>query len=417
MRVLICTGEAGGNVPPVVAIARELVKRGHAVRLLAGPWYPGAPRSEPMEAAFLGAGCEVISPKPETWMDGVGVMPDLNAIPDHFLLLKTVALWTPMSLPWANATRFEIEAFDPTVVLVDLVAPGAGMAAEVAGVSRVVVVTTVPVHRSLPGLPLPGRGAPPGDDPTALQDEFTASCKGIMEPMNAARERVGLSRDEAPWSWEDRADRVLVLSSPEFDFAFQHPANMVYTGTVRSPQPGHGWDNPWDSRDERPLVVVSGTTTGLSGLWFAVFRAAANAIVDLGMRGIITTGTLDPASLPQHESLAYRNFVPHSEVLPSAAAMVTQCGHGATVAALRHGVPMVCAPVFFDQIDIAARVEYHGAGIGLTTMSSAEEFREAIEAVVTDTRYREAARGLAEKLKDDDGAVRAADEIEAVASG
>jgi len=350
-------------------------------------------------------------------MDGMGAVPDLNAIPEHFILLSTIALWMPMSLPWAKATRDEIEAFDPNVVLVDLVAPGAAMAAELAGVSRVALVTTVAVHRSLPGLPLPGRGAPPGDDPPERHEEFAAAYKGISETMNAAREQLGLSRDEAPWTWEDRADRVVILSNPEFDYAFQPPANMVYAGTVRSPSQGNGWDNPWDSQDERPLVVVSGTTTGLSGLWFAVFQAAANAIADLGMRGMITTGTLDPSSLPQHETLAYRNFVPHPEVLPSAAAMVTQCGHGATVAALRHGVPMVCAPVFFDQPDIAARVEYHGAGIRLTTMSSGEEFRDAIEAVVTDARYRDAAKALAEKLAHDDGAGRAADEIEAVAGG
>ena len=39
MRVLLCTGDGGGNVPPTVAIASELVRRGNTVRLVAGSYY------------------------------------------------------------------------------------------------------------------------------------------------------------------------------------------------------------------------------------------------------------------------------------------------------------------------------------------------------------------------------------------
>ena len=63
MRILLCTGDGGGNVPPTVAVARELLRRGHTVRLLAGPYYPGAPRSKPMETQFSAVGCEVVSPE------------------------------------------------------------------------------------------------------------------------------------------------------------------------------------------------------------------------------------------------------------------------------------------------------------------------------------------------------------------
>jgi UDP:flavonoid glycosyltransferase YjiC (YdhE family) len=279
------------------------------------------------------------------------------------------------------------------------------------------LLTTVPVHRLLPGLPVPGRGALPVEDEPAQQDRFRRIAEEITLPwLNASRTRFDLSPDTDPWAWEDRAKRVLILSSPVFDFrADSYPSNLVYTGSVRPPESSGGWDNPWDVADERPLVVVSTTTTGLAGLWFAVFRAAANALAELGMRGLLTVGPLDPNTLPQDKSLAYRTFVPHSAVLPAASAMVSQCGHGATMSALRYGVPLVCVPVFADQHDIAARVVYHGAGIRLSTMSTAEEFRNAIKAVVRDKRYRDAARALAEKLATEDGAQRAADEIESVA--
>jgi UDP:flavonoid glycosyltransferase YjiC (YdhE family) len=112
-----------------------------------------------------------------------------------------------------------------------------------------------------------------------------------------------------------------------------------------------------------------------------------------------------------------RDYVPHEAVLPLASAVISQCGHGTTMAALRHGLPMVCVPVFGDQPDVAARVVHHGAGIRLSTTSTTPEFRDAIRAVVGEPRYREAARRLAEVMSAEDGACRAADEIEAVAAG
>jgi UDP:flavonoid glycosyltransferase YjiC (YdhE family) len=418
MRILLCTGDGGGNVPALVSVASELVRREHTVRVLEGPYYPSAPHSETLGAAFFTAGCEMVNREPAVWVEGAGPMPDLLSIPEHLQMLRTMALWMPVSVPWAVETAREIESFRPDVVLSDLILPGSAIAAEAAGVPCVVVLTTVPVHRLLPGLPVPGRGAPMVEDGPDQQEEFMKVADEVALPwLNAARTRLGLGPDIDPWAWEDRCRRVLILSSPKFDYAADsYPSNLVYTGSIRPSKSGGEWDNPWDPTDERPVVVVSTTTTGLAGLWFAVFRAAADALVELGMRGLFTVGPLDPNTLPQHESLVYRSFVPHSAVLPAASAMVSQCGHGATMAALRDGVPLVCVPVFADQNDIAARVVHHGAGTRLTTMSSPEEFRRAIEATVRDRRYRDAARALSKELASEDGARCAAEEVEAAAT-
>ena len=416
MRILLCTGDGGGNVPPTVAVARELLRRGHTVRLLAGPYYPGAPRSKPMETQFSAVGCEVVSPEAGSWAKDAGAFPDLNAIPERLMMSRTMALWMPVAVPWATHTRDQIESFRPDVVLTDVIMPGAGIAAEAGGIPRIVLLTFIANHRLLPGLPVPGRGAPPGDDDLSKQREFVdLACQVSLPHLNGARRSVGLAADDDPWAWEDRADRVIVLSSRAFDYpATAYPPNLVYAGSVRPTLPDDVWISPWEQSDRRPLVVVSGTTTGLSGLWFSVFQASANAVVELGMRAVLTIGPLDPQTLPQNEALMYGTFIPHSSLLPNAVAMVTQCGHGATIAALRHGLPMVCAPVFADQPDIAARVSHHGAGIALTTRSSATEFRDAIEAVVKEPSFREAARALQAKLANEDGVATAADLVEEV---
>src|SRR5439155_26960830 len=116
MRILLCTADGGGNVPALASIVGELVRRGHTVRVLAGPYFPGAPRSESLEASFSAAGCEVVNREAEAWLEGAGPMPDILAIPDHLQMLRSMAIWMPMSVPWAVETAREIESFRPAVV-------------------------------------------------------------------------------------------------------------------------------------------------------------------------------------------------------------------------------------------------------------------------------------------------------------
>jgi hypothetical protein len=164
MRVLLCTADGGGNVPVEASVARELVRRGHDVRVLTGPYFPGGPRSPSLEDASSAVGGTVVSGEGDVWLDGAGQMPDITSIPVDLQMVRTMAILTPMAVPWAVQALKEIESFQPTLVLTDLITPGAGIAAEAARTPFIVFQTSVPVHRCLAGLPVPGRGAPPGED-------------------------------------------------------------------------------------------------------------------------------------------------------------------------------------------------------------------------------------------------------------
>src|SRR2546422_10864320 len=99
-------------------------------------------------------------------------MPDILAIPDHLQMLRSMAIWMPMSVPWAVETAREIESFRPTVVLTDLITPGSAIAAEAAGLHCVLPLTTVHVHRLFPGLAVPGKRAASAKTETAAPVEF-----------------------------------------------------------------------------------------------------------------------------------------------------------------------------------------------------------------------------------------------------
>src|SRR5262249_9081475 len=92
-------------------------------------------------------------------------------------------------------------------------------------------------------------------------------------------------------------------------------------------------------------------------------------------------------------------YVPHSAVLPEAAALVTQCGIGTVTKGLIHGVPLVCVPLLADQPDNAARVVSHGAGVRVSSDARSEQIAAGIQRVLNDKAFRSAARQLGEAIR------------------
>ena len=76
-----------------------------------------------------------------------------------------------------------------------------------------------------------------------------------------------------------------------------------------------------------------------------------------------------------------------------------------------HGVPLVCIPLVGDQPDTAARVAARGAGLRVPADAPPGRMREAIQPVVTDPPFRQAAQQLATKIAREDPVQAAVDEI------
>ncbi|MDT5327069.1 MAG: hypothetical protein QOF25_4221, partial [Mycobacterium sp.] len=83
-------------------------------------------------------------------------------------------------------------------------------------------------------------------------------------------------------------------------------------------------------------------------------------------------------------------FIPHDMLLPSVDVMVTNGGYGAVQRALMTGVPLVVAGNTEDKPEVAARVEFFGAGVNLRTgVPTAGEVRRAVRTVLNDYTYRQ----------------------------
>jgi MGT family glycosyltransferase len=220
--------------------------------------------------------------------------------------------------------------------------------------------------------------------------------------LNEVRGRLGLHQT----SFENMlngAGRILVLSSGSFDFTAQLPPNVRYVGPqLGPPDEAASWNSPWPDGDTRPLVVVSLSTT-----YQAQERLVRNAIEAVGrlpLRALITAGPVHVPSDRVPPKVHIARFVPHASVLPQTAAVVTHGGHGTVMAALRHGLPLVCLPMGRDQGDVAARVAWHGAGIRLSARSRANKIAVAIEQVLEVPVFTAAARRLAAAIAEEEAA-------------
>ena len=77
------------------------------------------------------------------------------------------------------------------------------------------------------------------------------------------------------------------------------------------------------------------------------------------------------------------------------AAVVTHAGMSTVATALAAGVPMVCVPQGRDQPLNAQRVADVGAGLHVAPDAPASELATALDTVLSNPRYRTAARDLA----------------------
>jgi hypothetical protein len=118
-----------------------------------------------------------------------------------------------------------------------------------------------------------------------------------------------------------RADRILVCSSPSYDFGSGSvPVNVCYVGPQLDDDASGAVDDSWAGPSGRPLVLVglSSTVMRQEGL----LQRAADALGQARVRGLVTTGpAVDPPGPPPgqchgHTVGAPRRCAPH-RALPS----------------------------------------------------------------------------------------------------
>ena len=418
MKILVAGWDSGGGVEAVQTVVGRAVARGHQVRVLG---------TEGLRSRFESAGATFLRYR---------YAPDNDLSRPETDLVKDWQTRNPLS-QWQRvrdrqlcgparefcrdvAEELQREAAD--VAVVDTMIPAAMFGAEVTGV-RAVIVMHGPYMIPRPDVPPLGTGWMPAKGPLGrLRDRSAAAValavfRSGMPALNRTRAEVGLPPVRDLPGLMARADRILVCSSPSYDFGSGSvPANACYVGPQLDDQASGASGGSWAGSSGLPLVLVglSSTVMRQEGL----LQRAADALGQAQVRGLVTTGpAVDPGVISAPDNVTATRWVRHADVLPHCSAVITHGGHGTVMKALIAGVPLVLVPLGRDQPDNAGRVVYAGAGIRLRKNTSAAALRAAVARVIDDPRYRTAARHMAARLAAERDDNRAVDELERVADG
>jgi UDP:flavonoid glycosyltransferase YjiC (YdhE family) len=349
--ILFVTWDGGGNVPPALALATELARRGHTVRVLGH-----ATQQREVTAAGL----------------------PFRAYPSA----------RPFSSAAANSPVALARTFGDRAM-------GADVAAELDARPADLVVVDCLLFGAMEAVAR--RGTPY----VVLEHFFDGYLRGpgLRNPLGLGLWLSGLR----PRRLLDGAALCLVASLAALDPGATAPAgNVVHTGPFVTGVP---------TRPETPTVLVSLSTYRFPGM-VPVWQRVLDGVADLPVRVIATTGpVVEPADLRAGANTDLRSWAPHAEVMPTVSAVVGHGGHSTTMLALAHVLPMVVIPMYAlaDQPMVGRAVRDAGAGIALGKKASAAAVRAAVGRVLEEPAYGAAAARLGRQVRDLDGLHRAAD--------
>jgi len=311
----------------------------------------------------------------------------------------------------------DAEPFD--AVLADGALLGALVGAEARGVRAVVLLGCVYLVPSRVRPPVgrlrPARGAWGRARDRAGFHVSQLLWNPGLRPVNEARAAYGLEPLQRLWDQLDHADRMLMLTSSEFDDPPPEAPNVRYVGPVledfTATDPGVFAMPPGDD----PLVVVGLSTSFMDQS--DLLRRITRALASLPVRGIVTTGpSIDPAVVPAAPNVAVVRSLPHSAIFPQADLVVTHAGHGTLIKAIASGVPTLCIPLGRDQHDNAARAARHGVAQVLSSRAAADTIPAAVRRMLDDPSRRATAAALGERVRAEIASGALLAELEGVAA-
>ena len=410
-RFLFAITDAGGSVPPDTSVVRALVERGHDVRVLADRVL--APDIEPTGAVHVPWTAAPQRPDLEpTSM----VIKDWDArTPQQAFVRVLEGVMTRPAALFAADVRAELQREPADAVVSNIFLLGAQLGAQA---ENVPVAVLIPNLFAIPGWGIPpiGPGLSPMRGPVGrardgLLNRMTVRLfdRGLDE-LNGARRANGLPPLPHVLDQFTEADRILLLTSRAFEFEQYSPPSMVRFCGPRLDDPA--WAGDWTPPPgDAPLVLVGLSSTFMDHTDH--LRRIAAALGDLPVRGLVTTGpAIDPDQIDAPANVQVVRSAPHSQVLKHASAVVTHAGHGTVIKALAAGVPLVCLPLGRDQLDNAARVAAHGAGLRLKPKAKPPAIAQAVSRVIEDPSFADGARRIGAAIADDLREDRAVAELE-----
>lgn len=206
-----------------------------------------------------------------------------------------------------------------------------------------------------------------------------------------------------------------VLVSPQLDW----PKNAVLTGFT--------WFEPDFMRGEEKLLRLSQfIESGSPPVIFApgggkrtqpgqFFTESIKACQMLGVRAVLLAAQRFHAELPLSPDVLVTGYLPYSELLKNASAIVHSGGIGAIGWSLRFGIPSLLVPSSWDQFDNAHRARQQNFALVMNQGDyKAPAIASRLEKLLTSQTQHQLLQEYTQRLADEDGASVACARIESV---
>ncbi len=391
-----------GDIEPFVALSARLAERGHEVTLGADAGFENLAPGKGVKFAPIRADFQSLVPTPD------GKQPSLRD--DVFPVMRGMLEDT-----WglAEATRPElIVAHDKT-----LAAPHI---AERLGIPHIQALT-VPMLTPTSEFPLPAMvrhnlGRVLNRASYRLVAMLKRPYSGLIRSWRA--DSLGL----LPRGKPPRATRTLYCYSPTLvPTPSDWPSDAVATGYWLREDGDEDSVDPDLRRfvEADPPAVYVGFGSSVGPDPARLGAEIGKAIRGVGTRAVIATGWGGVSDVGASEQIMVTERVPHQWLFPRVAAVVNHGGAGTTAAGLLAGRPTVICPFQGDQHFWGAAV--HRAGAGPDPLPAKklthERLAATVRGVLQDSAMQRRATELSERIRGEDGAVRASEEIEASLPG
>ncbi|MFT4034388.1 MAG: glycosyltransferase [Patulibacter sp.] len=391
LRVALGSFGEAGHTFPIMALARELRRRGHDV--LVHTWDRWQPEIESEGLRFARAPQYALDPATGTYLEPYEAV--RRAVLD---------------------SEADFRRFAPQVVVSDVLSLTSALIGERLGVPSVTLIPHVhPV--SEPQMTPYSTGMRPPRTPLGaafwqrMHRMTDAGYRRGEQEYDQLRAQLGLAPAPGPMPTLSR-ELTMVATLPQLELPRSWPRWMRVTGPLLwepSSLPTAVPPGP------EPLVLVAPSTSKDPNQ--RMLRAAMRGLADQPVRVLGTSNRrqiAEPLLVGRRSRLV--EWCSYAQVMPQADIVICNGGHGTVVRALASGCAVLVVPDDGDQRENALRLYLSGAGLRLPRRwATARSLRLAVRRLLDDPQYLARAGQLGAWCAANPGERRAADLVEQVA--
>ncbi len=413
MKVVLSSYGGRGDIEPAVVVGRELLRRGHDVRMVVPPNLVGFAESAGLPAVAYGLDSKDILELQWRYFTCYGRTPwklrELNRMATETAQFATQC-WAEMTRTLASVAKGA-----------DLLLTGLIFEQPAANVAEAYGIPLVTLHyfpyrvhgQLLPWLPSPlSRMA-------MAVNEWTA-WRGTRTDEDAQRRELGLPKGAAPVPRRIASRASLEIQAYD-ELVFPGLADEWARWANQRPFVGAlAMAAPTDADEEVAAWIAAGTPPIFFGFGSVPIGAPADTITmiatacaQLGVRAIVGAGGTHYSNVGQFDHVKVVGQVNYATIFPACRAVVHHGGSGTLAACLRAGVPQLVLWTLPDQPFFAAQLKRLKVGAGrrfstTTTKTLVKDLRRILTPA-----YASHASVIAGRMTSrDDSVAGAADRVE-----